>query len=221
MVAGVPTFLYVSGNEGYPGNAPFADLDRDEGACEEFLAWYRAELAAQESAEREERYKHQCHRAATETRRGAPVLCFKGKHRGKAGKLFWAGSNQFGDSVGIDSGGPRNAKGWCAEPTFTSPTNVCAIPEELAVSLTGDLHGLLVVLCPGEYQWQVYRSLLALASEERLLARLEALELDYARASVEYDAVKNAKGKGSTLVKRNAQNALDGVVAHAKSLLAG
>lgn len=155
--------------------------------------------------------------------KGRHVLVVSGDNAGVYGRCFWlgvAGGNHFHSArtykVGLDAGGPRNERGYAAEPVWTARQNCVAIPSDCAeifdASDAGNTGLAIAVahLLHGRSDRAQYDVLQALAASQVAVVLLRALGDDLRRAQAEWVACPK-KGKGSTAAKRIASEAIEAV----------
>ena len=212
---------YTASCEALADRAEEYALLSDDESAEQASAWLDARREAQAieqaNAEREEEIRQELFPA-----KGKNVLVVKGTAVGTFGRCFWTGAKQVSFhnailKVGLDAGGARNGRGYAAEPVWTAAGNCVAIPSDCAeIFDASDAGASPLALALAEYlngreNSKVYEVFQGLAANCDAVAQLRFLGGDLARAIEEQKTTRTLKGKGSTLAKRQAQQAYSAV----------
>lgn len=193
-----------------------ADTDSVAQAQAWLDALNEARAVKQANADREEEIRQELFPA-----KGKHLLVVKGATAGTFGRCFWTGEKLVSPrncilKVGLDAGGPRNDRGYAAEPVWTAAGNCVAIPDDCAEIFDASDEGntglaiAIAHLLDGLSERSQYDLLQSLAAAQVAVTLLRALGDDLRRAQSEWTACPK-KGKGSTAAKRIASEALETV----------
>jgi hypothetical protein len=176
---------------------------------------HNALVKAQKDKEEEALYQEQRYQYSYPGK-GQVALILTGDNQNKLGRVFWVGESTYGGGnpnwrsryssgttvvkLGLDVGGARNEKGYCADPTWTAQSNCLTVPTDVAQELeSGDLGAsplasalstLVRGLVANNQRPEALTALEGVLGDHGTVARLRALGADLLVARADLNTAK-------------------------------